>query len=35
MRSVARWVAYSLIFLLTLEALARLDDWVREGLQRQ
>lgn len=31
MRSVARWVAYSLIFLLTLEALARLDDWVREG----
>lgn len=31
MRSVARWVAYSLIFLLTLEALARLDDWVSDG----
>lgn len=30
LRTVARWVAYSLIFLLTLEALARLDDWVRE-----
>lgn len=29
--TAARWVAYSLIFLLTLEALARLDDWVREG----
>lgn len=31
MRSVSRWVAYSLIFLLTLEALARLDDWVSDG----
>ncbi len=31
LRTVARWVAYSLIFLLTLEALARLDDWLREG----
>lgn len=31
LRTAARWVVYSLIFLLTLEALARLDDWVREG----
>lgn len=31
LKTAARWVAYSLIFLLTLEALARLDDWVREG----
>lgn len=30
LRTAARWVAYSLIFLLTLEALARLDDWVRD-----
>lgn len=29
--TVARWVAYSLIFLLTLEALARLDGWVSDG----
>ncbi len=31
LRTAARWVAYSLIFLLTLEALARLDDWVSDG----
>lgn len=30
LNTVARWAAYSLIFLLSLEGLARLDDWVRE-----
>lgn len=30
LNTAARWVAYSLIFLLSLEGLARLDDWVRE-----
>lgn len=31
MKSVVRFALYSLIFLVTLEGLARLDDWVSEG----
>lgn len=31
LQTAARWVAYSLIFLLSLEGMARLDDWVRDG----
>lgn len=31
LRTVARGLVYLLLFLLTLEGLARLDDWLREG----
>ena len=30
LQTVVRWLAYSLIFLLTLEGLARLDDWAQD-----